>query len=93
LAAIKAKGDPKVLQDIGTHVANGDISGINVWSQTLHMLETMPDDEFTAVQVLIAAAAAVQPVTPEQVSTVLATVRHIDESGVARAFPIDWSRV
>jgi len=105
LAAIKASGDKQVLADIGKCVAHNDAVGINVWSQTLHMLETMPDDEFTAVQVLIASAGGLEPVTHEEVSAALATIRHVDaeikdaegnivqHSGAVRALPIEWSKV
>jgi len=93
LTAIKAHGDRQTIADVGKCVAHGDIVGLNVWANTFHLMETMPDSEFAAVQALIAAAGVVQPVTPEQVSAILATVRPVDENGMARALPIDWSRV
>jgi hypothetical protein len=105
LAAIKASGDRQTMADIGKCVAHGDIVGLNVWANTFHLMETMPKDEFAAVQALIAAAGTFQPVTHEDVSAALSTIRHVDaeikdaegnivqHAGAVRALPIEWSKV
>jgi hypothetical protein len=93
LAAIKASGDRQTMADVGKCVAHGDVVGLNVWANTFHLMDTMPDAEFSAVQALIAAAGTVEPVTHTEVSTALRAVRHLDENREPKGLPIEWSNV
>ena len=80
------------LESIGQKIVDRDLAGLGVTAGALSLSGKMPSNEFAAVSALIAAATPIEQVTHEEVSAVLNQYR-LDHEGVARAVPIDWSKV
>ena len=94
LAAIGSGADPVVnLDAIASRIRSADWTGVGSWADVLLALGKMPTAEHAAVESLVTAANVVSmPVTHDQVSALLNPYR-LDSEGVARATPIDWSKI
>lgn len=84
---------PTGIQDlnvIGTSIQSGDAIAIGAWAAAFHVMTIMPDDEYAAVQSLVAAAMPADTVNHDQVSRVLNAIRPVVD-GSPRGLPITWT--
>lgn len=94
LTAIAGGANPlSEMEVIASRVRAGDSAGIGQWAATLLMLQKMSKSEHDAVEALVIAAAEPDPVTHEQVSRVLNSIRPKGDHGQTVATPITWSQV